>query len=310
MQITEQIKEQIVQAAEAYIQTTGISNRQFADLAKVNPSYFSAMVNRKWNEVQAGDKTVAIADKYFIQTAKAAGHALTVQGWGHFDTVNYLYCMQTFDEARHTKMPKVLDGETGSGRSYAATMYKQQHPQETYIVTACGDLTSKGLLIEIAEAVKSETIGSGSRLRKGIVARLLKDANPLLIIDESENLKDGAWDSIKTMMDALKGHCGIVIIGANRFEQTIRAKSDRMQRNFPQIYRRMKEGGIKKLVPFELTDVRDICIDLGISDVKVQQLLFDHCRNLGELSGAISNVLRECASDAVTAQKVKRILDL
>jgi DNA transposition AAA+ family ATPase len=308
--LNETQKQHIVTAAAAYITDKGISNKAFSDLAGINPSYLSHMLNGKWNEVPAGNKLVSLDNKYFAAIAKACGYAPTAQAWGHLETINYQYMVQTFTECRGHRMPVCIDGGTGAGKTYTAERYKQLCPQETYLVRCSGDLTSKSFMVELAESLNLRVTGATSEIRKACVNRLKRDSQPLLIIDEGENLKDGAWDSIKTMMDALKGHCGMVVIGANEFEHTLRAKSDRMRRSFPQIYRRIKEGGIKKLVPMEMVDVTDICNTVGIADRKVQQLLFDHYRNIGELSGAIQSLLREAGADAITHQLAKRILDL
>lgn len=295
--ITEIQKEQIVRGMEEYISLHGLSNNKFAkNIVEIPASYVSALVNRKWNAMPAGSKLVKIEDKYFQRIAEKVGIELEETFWGHFDTDNYQAITIAMNDARMSKLPIAIDGETGAGKTYAIREYRRQNPSETYLVTCADDLTSKSFMIELAEAVGIKAIGATSTLRKNITRKLNDDANPLLIIDEAENLKDGAWGSIKSMMDALKGKCGIVLIGANDFETTLAKKASRMKRSFPQIYSRIKEGGFTPLFKLSMDDVSLVCSSLGITSKRVINYLFDSCNNMRELSGAVTKLKREAAA--------------
>lgn len=292
--ITESQKEQIVRRMEAYIAEHGLSNNKFArEVVRLSPSYISALVNRKWNEMNAGGKLVRIEDKYFRTISAAIGYDLEEALWGHFDTDNHIKILNTLQDARYSKLPVCIDGETGQGKTYSINEYKRQHPGGTYIVTSAGDLTSKGFMVELAEAVGVKPAGDRTTLRKEIVRKLKNEVNPLLIIDESENLKAGAWDSIKSMMDSLKGVCGIAIIGANDFQEALHKKASRGQKNFPQIYSRIKEGGFYKLYKLSLNDIQLVCAASGIHSRSVINKLYEYADNMRELAGAIIRIKRE-----------------
>ena len=51
----------------------------------------------------------------------------------HFDTDNYAIVTGAIDNARKRKRRVIIDGDTGSGKSYACHAYKKAVPQETYI---------------------------------------------------------------------------------------------------------------------------------------------------------------------------------
>jgi DNA transposition AAA+ family ATPase len=290
-------KETIVRAFQNYISEKAISQNKFAGMVDVNVGYLSAMANRKWNEMQAGSKTVKIDDLYFNRIAQYLGLNLSENFWGHFDTDNYISIVNTLEDARRMKERKALDGATGTGKTYGVTEYKRQNPAGVYLVRCADDLTAKSFMLEMAEAVGVKEFGNRAQIRKAIVKKLLSDTNaPLLIIDEAENLKDGTWGAIKAMCDDLEGHCGIVIVGANQFQQKLSKKAERNIGCFPQIYRRFKVG-FNSLFELSLEDVQNVCNQLGIKTRQVQNWMFDHCKNFGELSNALVIVQREAARE-------------
>jgi DNA transposition AAA+ family ATPase len=301
--LTEQMKRQVVEAAEAYMSVHNLSNGQFAkDVAAVSTSYFSYMVNRNWNGMPHGSdpsKTVAIADKYFERVADAIGLKLERQYWGHLDTDNYRLMVATFNDARADRLPHCIDGETGQGKSYAAEAYKRMHPANTFVVTCADDLTSKSFMVELALAVGVKPVGAIYEIRRAVQKKLMNVVNPLLIIDESENLKDRAWGASKALMDNMKGYCGMVFIGANDFRTVMEKKADKGLKCFPQVYSRLKEGGFTPLFGLSAEDVRDIAGSFGITSQRVVNKLHAMCRNMRELSGAVQKLLRE--SEAMKA---------
>lgn len=294
---TESQKETIVRAFQSYLSDKGISQNKFAGLVDVNVGYLSAMSNRKWNEMAVGSKTVKIDDLYFNRIAKFLNLNLSENFWGHFDTDNYIQIVNTLEDARRMKERKALDGATGTGKTYGVTEYKRQNPAGVYLVRCAYDLTAKSFMLEMAEALGLKEFGNRAQIRKAIVKRLLSDTNaPLLIIDEAENLKDGTWGAIKAMCDDLEGHCGIVIVGANKFQKSLSNKAKNNIGCFPQIYRRFKVGFVT-CFDLSLEDVQNVCNQLGIRMKQVQNWLFDNYENLGELSDALVTVQREAARE-------------
>ena len=67
------LKDQIVAAARQYITSKGLSQAAFARLCDVSPSYMSNILNGVYEYKASGDKTIAIADRYFAAIAGRIG---------------------------------------------------------------------------------------------------------------------------------------------------------------------------------------------------------------------------------------------
>jgi len=297
--ITKETKLQIVDAARHYMQTNVLGQDKFAEHVKkmnggagFSVAYLNDMLKGKFN---TGHKQTEIDEKYFLRIAKAINLNVRKSYRHHLDTDNYMQCITTFDDARESRLPHAIDGGTGDGKSYAAEQYVKQNPKNTYLVRCDGDLTAKSFFVELAHALGMSYDGPTYNIRKNIINKLVNEQSqsPLLIIDESENLKDRAWDSLKRIMDDLKGYCGIAFIGANEFQTKLETKAKKMKGCFPQVYRRIREGGFTRLFKLTLDDVTGIAKLYTITKQSHIKSLFDNCRNIGELTAMLERITRE-----------------
>jgi DNA transposition AAA+ family ATPase len=297
--IDQNTKIQIIEATRAYMTTNNLSQDGFTDHVKkmnggmqkgFSVAYLNDMLKGK---LTTGAKQTPIDDKYFQRIATAIDFTIKKSYRKHHDTDNYLACFNTYDDARDAKMPFAIDGNTGEGKSYSAIQYMRLNPKNTYYVRCDGDLTAKSFFVELAHSLSMTASGPIYDIRKNAIRKLKNESDPLLIIDEAENLKDRAWDSLKRVMDDLKGYCGIVFIGANEFEHMLQRKADRGHNPFPQILRRLREGGIVKLFTLTLEDAIDIAKHYGITSKNHVRAMFDKTRNTAQLTALIERVLRE-----------------
>src|SRR6185437_4803954 len=135
---------------------------------------------RKWNEVPSGGKTARIGESTFQSIARAIGFNLQDTFWEHFDTLNYCEAIVAFEDARKLHIRKALDGPTGCGKTYSADKYCTDNPDRTYKVKCADDLTAKGFMQEMAEAVGASYTGGRAAIRPAIARNLAAEHNPLL----------------------------------------------------------------------------------------------------------------------------------
>jgi hypothetical protein len=295
--IDKSTKHQIIEAARQYMQNNGLSQDSFTDHVKrtnggqgFSVAYLNDMLKGK---LVTGAKNTPIDDKYFLRIARSINFQVRKSYRKHHDTDNYLKCMNTFSDARDSRMPYALDGPTGESKSYSAMEYQRQFPKNTYIVRCDGDLTAKSFFVEMAYSLGMTPAGPIYDIRKNVIQKLKNETDALLIIDEAENLKDRAWESMKRIMDDLKGYCGIVFIGANEFENQLQKKAHKMKGCFPQVLRRLREGGFESLFALSPDDAFGICKAYGITSRPHVKALFDKCRNTAQLLSMIEKVMRE-----------------
>jgi len=295
--ISKSTKQQIIQTAQAYMTKHGLSQDKFTAHVKkmnggqgVSVAYLNDLLKGSF---ATGQKDTMIDDKYFLRIAKSINVTVRKSYRQHHSTDNFIACMNAFGDARDSGMPNAIDGSTGSGKSYVAEIYLQQHPKNTYIVRCDGDLTAKSFFMEMAHSLGMSFDGPVYTIRKNVIQKLRNEENPLLIIDEAENLKDRAWDSLKRIMDDLRGYCGMTFIGANEFQKQLEKKASKLKGCFPQVLRRLREGEFVKLFALSQDDVADVAKKYGITKVAHIKALFDTCKNMGELTAMLERVMRE-----------------
>lgn len=295
--INKSTKLEIVEAAKLYMEKNELGQDSFAKhVVKMNGgqgfsvAYLNDMLKGKF---VTGNKQTPIDDKYFVRMAKAIGFTVKKTFRKHHDNDNFLLCMNAFSDARDSRMPYAIDGPTGEGKSYAAMEYLANNPKHTYYVRCDGDLTAKSFFMELSQALGMNLDGAVYNLRKNIIQKLKNETDALLIVDEAENLKDRAWDSLKRIIDDLKGYTGIAFIGANEFEKALEKKANKNKGCFPQILRRLREGGFVHLFSLSLDDAIDVCKPYGITSKTHVKALYDKCRNMAQLVSLIEKCMRE-----------------
>jgi len=290
-------KQQIMEATRSYMEGNSLSQDAFSEHVKkmnggqgFSVAYLNDMLKGKF---VTGAKHTPIDDKYFMRIARSINFTVRKSYRKHHDTDNFLMCATTFSDARDSKMPYAIDGATGEGKSYSAIEYIRSNPKNSYYVRCDGDLTAKSFFVELAYSLGMTPAGPIYDIRKNVIHKLKNETDALLIIDEAENLKDRAWESLKRVMDDLKGYTGIVFIGANDFERQLQKKADKMKGCFPQVLRRMREGGFVQLFQLSVDDAITICKSYGITSKQHVKAMFDRCRNTAQLTSMIEKVLRE-----------------
>ncbi|MDX2304642.1 MAG: AAA family ATPase [Microscillaceae bacterium] len=294
------LKDQISEAASNYIQEMGISQARLSEISGVKQSHLSHIMQGKYS-ISVSGKEVTIADKYYSSLARAIGMQLENSYWVHVDTENYKKVYIACADAKRLKERRIIDGLSGLGKSYAAGKFAQEKPNETYLIACKDDYSPKEFIVSVAEAL---SIGVDPRrmtraqIRKEITSKMAGMRNPLLIIDEAENLKDAAWSAIKDIADDLQAKAGMVIIGANDFKGQITRKARLNKRAYPQIESRFTEYDTwAELHPLDEYDIHQVCDTLGIKDKSVRSWIVKQCAGLDyrDLKRYAQKILRESA---------------
>lgn len=291
----------------------GLSDSKLAERADISKAYMSAIMNGQWNAMKVGKTTVAVKDVYFRRLAKAVDYKIEQVYWKHFDIHNYNECMNALDDAMIMKKPACVTGKTGSGKSYAIDRFILMNPENTYRINLDSDMTKNSFLHELASVVRVSPVGTAYRMRKAIEAKLAKDPNAKLIIDEVENAKEkpSIFGSIKAIMDALKGITPVILFGTPDLKNHIENKAAKEVTPFHQLNRRINEGiGFVDLMDHNQKEAKNICIKMGIEKLDVIEKITEVTKNVGELSGAIEKLLREIeeSGEEMSVELVENLL--
>lgn len=322
MQLSEDIKKQIIEAVKTYAIAKGMTNPKTGNIHGTNlgkfldisVSYMSYILNDKWNEIKAGDSTIQLPDHHFLKMADKVGYKMEQLVWKHFDNDNFIMADNFFAYCREKKAYGIIDAEVGTGKTYSAEQYLKENPLGTYLVT-CDEFmaaTQFGLelnkkvggfqprnLYQIVQNIEYEL---GKKIAKGIT--------PIIIVDEAENLKPKSYGAIKALCDRLLGKVAIVLIGANDYEKTLKRRAVRQMACFPQIYSRFK-GNIKYLHQLAKPDLVEVCNQLGIKDRAVHNYLISITDNWRDLKQHIEKIFDEHldTGEPITLVMVQRLFD-
>lgn len=286
--LTQIQKTQLLPAAiERYLTESNTTQVALAQLSGIDKAYV--------NQICKGKEAIGkaqIADKYYEAIAVAIGFKLEKTYWQHFNTFNFKQAILTFENAREKKARLGLDGDTGLGKTYAATIYKRKYPQSVFLVKCSGIENSKEFAINIAQEVNVSTAGTKGAIIKRVCQKIKTMGNdPILIIDEFENSKSGNIPTIKAIADELENYAAIVVIGID-VQKMLSKGADRRKNGFIQTNRRWSFGWTY-LEPSISEDIELICNELGITNKPAQKWLMSRVKDFDSLKRICIEVLEE-----------------
>lgn len=292
MKLTHEQKVAIVDNMTAYLNEKGMSQAKFADLAGVPKEYISSLRNGKFEVKSGNSKTTAIADQHFM----AIDRFLNTDS-GIVKNANYVNMCKLFAYCKKYSKFRIIDGKTGSGKSFTSEVFQKLNPENTYLVKCADDFSSKEFLEELALTVGTSTVGTKSKLRRSIVHKLSKEREVLIIIDEAENLKDNVYGSLKAIADEGQGKFGVVLVGANKdrfssYYKWLQKKATELRGCFPQMFSRFKTEPVF-LEGMHLDDAIKLLAAQGLETSEAAKILerSDNMRDASELVAQIASKL-------------------
>ena len=153
-------------------------------------------------------------------------------------------------------------------------------------------MNPKAFIVELATLVGSEVTGDRRKIRLGIERKIKAMASPVILVDESENLRPATYGSIKALYDNLQHYCGMVLCGANNFMDGLRKKAMQGKGCFPQIYSRFSAEPVF-LTTLTKEDVKMICKHNGIADKETVTEMYQRSSDFRELDRNIKRRKRD-----------------
>ncbi len=156
----------------------------------------------------------------------------------------------------------------------------------------------KDIILQLAEAigVKSHLLHEYNYqidLLMGISNKLkelkMMGHQPLVIIDEAENLRLPVIQVLKGLYDHIVGYSSIVMIGTSQLTDALQRMRIKNKNGAPQFYRRIKAG--IRVIPAE-KDFKAFYKKFNIDDKELCSLLNELCENYGELHDYLEPAIR------------------
>lgn len=291
MELTIKTKKEIAKALKDYMAEKHLSQDEISNITNVNIGFINAIYNDKliFQDTQ-------IKDSYFKRIAIAIGYRYESEYWTFQQTDQFDSIYTELLDAKVNGNVKLIIGDTGIGKTYSLNRFKTDFPQNTYVVTVSILSNLNHILQDLGAALGVNlTVKRGAHNMNKIVNKLrqLKEAGrqPIVIIDESENLGLYALKAMKGFYDGIKSHCPIVLIGTTQLLTRLEKLKDHDENGIPQLYRRFK-AGIRRIDPIN----KDLMFDLFFEESEgreVRDLLSSIADNYGELFDYLEHARRE-----------------
>lgn len=307
-------KKEIVQALVNYMAEHNMSQADVSARSKVRKEYVSMILKPDSNFMyDAGGAQGFIPAKHFNALAELCGFKTEKVYWQTQPTDQTNAILANLKDARENHLTITIIGETGSGKSYTASLFASKNPLDTFIITAGSSDTLNDLIDKIVEELNVHSTGTSKSTKLRWIARkmeMLKNYGhkPMLIIDEAEFLKQAALCAMKELYDNLNEFCSIVFIGTDQLVENIEKLKRRNKAGIPQFHRRIKFG-LRTLPNI------DRSFKLFISDIEDNELkkfILRNCGNYGELHDVIVPATREAdrLQQPLTMELVRKVLNL
>jgi len=128
--------------------------------------------------------------------------------------------LKVCEEAHALRLPVLITGPSGIGRTVALKEYCRREP-ETIYVEAGPFARPKALLQQVAAQVRGEFTGGIHTMRVEL-GTALQDADQLLIVDEVDYVPEYSLQTLRMIAD--RANCGIVYCATRAFLEKLRRK--------------------------------------------------------------------------------------
>jgi DNA transposition AAA+ family ATPase len=221
--------------------------------------------------------------------------------WPNLPTLQSKEIISALADAKENQKAVMIISDTGLGKTNCIKMFKEKSPNNTFVVTVGDSYKLEDVINEIGAMVGVEFPKYGPRIsvfrmKLQLISEKLIDisnagGNPVLILDEAENLKPSVLKTIKELYDAVIDYCGIVMIGTEQLLDSILNRKQKNRISIPQLYRRFK-AGTRYISKFNKARDMKLFFEAYVpDDAGIQSLLIQHCDNYGELHDFLHPVI-------------------
>lgn len=259
--MTAENKESIVQELVRLSQKE--SQAKIANRIEVSTATISHMINHKWE---------LIRDEMWRKVKNSLNITF---GWQTAMTQNFKLLNVYLEAAQTRGISIAISHEPGAGKTHTFENYKNKYHNVIYVV--CKTHWTKKIYVKnLLKACGLEPYGTVEELITRFVDHVRKLEMPLIIIDQTDKLKDPSLDLFMDFYNDLDGHCGFVLSGVPAFKKRVErgCRADKIG------YRELKSRIGRKFIsldPISFEDVKNICCANGVTQEGLIREIFNTC---------------------------------
>ncbi|BFO64089.1 AAA family ATPase [Chryseobacterium sp. KCF3-3] len=236
----------------------GLSNK-----LGISNAYVSNMIAGKWDN---------ISDAMW----RKVQNILNIDfDWNIAETTNYVNVTELLAKVQQKNLTVGISYDAGVGKSQAYIDYDRLNHNVIYVECKIYWKT-KSYVKNLLNAAGLEAEGTTEQMIDTFISHVMGLENPIIIIDQMDKLKEGAFDLFMDMYNDLFRCCGFVVSGVPALKKRILrgAKNDKI--GYREAYSRLHKTFIE-LSPIDQEDVEVICKANGITDEEEISLIFNQC---------------------------------
>lgn len=288
-------KEEVVAAMRKYQAAKKLSQNRMASTLGLSSAHMSYVFNpQMWDKIS--DELWRRLKTRFAPTT-----------WRTYETANFRYIQNLCKHVQAESRTECVSDYTGAGKTVALQAYAATN-ENAFYVAADQLMSNKEFIREIQRALGISVEGTAREMLMAVAAFLEKLDLPVLLIDESDKLKDTCMMSLKVLYDRLENRCGFVTAGTEVLKTKIHklALKDRLG------YREFKRRFAKYAKPLRAFNTKDkfireeilmICADQGIDDEGQINTIMKLADNYDTLSSLIKDFQKLNAKASVMEEQ-------
>lgn len=308
------IKIAIAKALKKYLVENNFTQSDIVNKTGIRKEFVSIILKENSKFMYDAKGTEAfIHQKYFYIIANLCGFETEKKYWQTQPTPQTNAILAILTDAKKYSQTITIIGETGCGKTHTANLFTAKNSIDTFLVTAGSSDNLNDLLDKILDELKTHSTGTSKSTKIRWIARRFEGLKtyghkPMLIIDESEYLRQTSLCAMKEIYDNIHEFCSIVFIGTDQLIENIEQLKRRNKSGIPQFQRRVKFG-LRVLPNIDRTFKQFIG---DIEDIEFKRFLLTNCKNYGELHDVIVPVSIEAErlNVSLDMQLVRKVLNL
>lgn len=281
-----ELKKQIRDALEAKIERLGISQNEASKRIGVSAATITNILNGKnWDKITGAFTKVQL----WVQDDLSV--------WNKADTQNFNKVWNICAHAQLLSESKAISFKPGTGKTFAAKQYRNAKPNVFY-VCAYGDMGKRHLLQKLCKEMGIDQSYRLAEMIEDIIERLNSIKQPLIIIDEFDELDPKAMRLFKDIYNRCK--VGFVIIGGLHLKKAILKGVRNHSQSMQETYSRLG-GEFHALQDNDNKAITAICQANGIHDgKKIHSIIAQASGDLRRVEAAVN---KERLTQLVNLQK-------
>lgn len=253
--MTDHQKKEIQMLLKLYVEQYPSQAKASASLRNVSEATIINIRTGKWEN---------ISDDMWRNVGKQVGFSKKGT-WNFVETVDAKTLIHYFEDAKEFSNVFAITAPSGSGKTYVSQWYEGKR-HNVYHISCAEYFNRKVFLTKILEKMGKENTGYNvAEMMDLIVDLLMRQENPLIILDEVDKLPDQVLYFFITLYNHLHGKCGIVMLATDFFAKRIVRGRRINKKGYSEIYSRLGRRFIS-LRGTDKDEVAEICKANGLKD--------------------------------------------